>query len=269
MKSLILSFLFIFSFQALSAEFAFIRLSDGSFKWGELIERYEDRWFYEEDGDHVPVYYLLFKTKNGQPVVDFFNQDKIVSIHKFSLKKSLYKKYLNEHNLIFKNRVVLESDVLTGNEGHHKHERMFGNFAWDIGKLDENGSQYANQGLENADYYIFGKKVLAPLDGEVVGKVSDEIDNIPSPGLIGDLSGKVNNYLTIKAKYPFYVSLVHFKKDTIAVEVGDKVSAGQVLGEVGNSGVSYVPHLHYTLYLYVESHNRFISVPGFFNDCSH
>ncbi len=260
----ILLIISIFSFSALGADFAFIRMKDGSFKWGELIERYEDRWFYEADGDHVPTYLLLFKTRDQKPEFDFINQNEIEKVHSFHLESSWYKIFLKKNNLFFKNNVVENSDVLTGNEGHHKHEKMFGNFAWDIGKLDADGSQFLNQGLANEDYYIFAKKVMAPLSGTVVGKVDGEEDNIPSPNLVGDLSGKVNNYLTIRTVYPFYVSLVHFKKNTITVEVGDRVVAGQILGEVGNSGISYVPHLHYTLYLYVESHDRFISVPGFF-----
>ena len=68
----------------------------------------------------------------------------------------------------------------------------------------------------------------------------------------------------IKIQYPFYLSVVHFKKDSIKVNIGDKVSPGQELGLVGNSGVSYIPHLHYTLYIYEESLQRFISVPALF-----
>ncbi|TNF24980.1 MAG: M23 family metallopeptidase [Deltaproteobacteria bacterium] len=266
MKMLFSLFLILFSTQIFSAEYAFVEMRDGSFRWGELVERYEDRWFYEPAGEHVASYILLFKTKEGKPQVDFLNENEIKKSFSFSLRNSFYKSYLKEKNLYFKNKVVENADVLTGNEGHHKHEKMFGNFAWDLGMLDERGSQFRNQGFENQDYYIFGKEVLAPLSGTVVGKVDGEEDNLPSPNLVGDLSGKVNNYLTILADYPFYVSLVHFKKNTISVNVGDKVEAGQILGEVGNSGVSYVPHLHYTLYLYLESFDRFISVPGFFEE---
>jgi len=46
--------------------------------------------------------------------------------------------------------------------------------------------------------------------------------------------------------------------------VGDKVEVGMRLGTVGNSGVSYLPHLHYTLYTFLPQLDRFISIPGFF-----
>jgi murein DD-endopeptidase MepM/ murein hydrolase activator NlpD len=39
----------------------------------------------------------------------------------------------------------------------------------------------------------------------------------------------------------------HFQPGSIRVKVGDKVSPGQVLGLVGNSGNSSEPHLHFQL----------------------
>ncbi|PJB54700.1 MAG: hypothetical protein CO099_00070, partial [Bdellovibrio sp. CG_4_9_14_3_um_filter_39_7] len=66
----------------------------------------------------------------------------------------------------------------------------------------------------------------------------------------------------LKIDGPFYLSIVHFKQNSITVNIGDEVKIGQVLGQVGNSGVSYVPHLHYTLYAYIPELERFISVPA-------
>jgi murein DD-endopeptidase MepM/ murein hydrolase activator NlpD len=39
----------------------------------------------------------------------------------------------------------------------------------------------------------------------------------------------------------------HFQPGSIRVKVGDKISRGQVLGLVGNSGNSSEPHLHFQL----------------------
>ena len=38
----------------------------------------------------------------------------------------------------------------------------------------------------------------------------------------------------------------HFQLGSIRVKVGDKISRGQVLGLVGNSGNSSEPHLHFS-----------------------
>ena len=139
---------------------------------------------------------------------------------------------------------------------------MFGNFAWDISKVDEEGRTYQNSGDQLLDYYVFNKQVISPIDGVIVGLSNDEVDNVPRPSLTGGLSGLKNNYLTIKLRKEFYLSIVHFKKGSIPFSVGDKIFVGDELGLVGNSGVSYVPHLHYTLYIYIKGLDRFISVPG-------
>lgn len=264
MRNLILSIICIFSFSANAALFVSLSLSDDTQVDGEVIEIYKDRWFYEGESSLTETYVLLFNNSNNQAKFTFKNVKEISHVEFLKSGNSDYKKYLTKNGIIFKNKLVKRADVLTGNEGHHKFEKMFGNFAWDIGILNRKGKQFKRDGVELRDYYIYNKKVYAPMSGVVVGKVNLEEDNVPSPNFVGDLSSKKNNYLTIKVKDQIYLSIVHFKKDSIKVNIGDKVKAGEVLGRVGNSGVSYIPHLHYTMYLYVPSHDRFISVPGFF-----
>jgi murein DD-endopeptidase MepM/ murein hydrolase activator NlpD len=41
-----------------------------------------------------------------------------------------------------------------------------------------------------------------------------------------------------------FVLVAHLRKDSVRIGVGDLVEAGQVLGEVGNSGNSTQPHVH-------------------------
>tara|TARA_R110002072_G_scaffold101692_3_gene223950 strand:- start:297 stop:641 length:345 start_codon:yes stop_codon:yes gene_type:complete len=49
---------------------------------------------------------------------------------------------------------------------------------------------------------------------------------------------------------------VHAKKGSVKVKLGQRVKRGQLLGEVGNSGGSAIPHLHFTLVAF-----RGLSVP--------
>lgn len=267
MKSLFVIILFIVSFQvsAKSSLFVSVLKKDKTIVSGEFIERYEDRWFYEESSSEVKKYYLLFEVIKGKPKFHMIAVQDIKKVRVKRMRRSPYKRYLISNGLGFKNEIIPDADILTGNSGHHKFEKMFGNFAWDLGVLDEDQNQFRGAGLLLEDYYVFDKAVYSPVTGTVVGRVSDQVDNMPAPDFVGDLSEKVNNYLTIKMKYPFYLSVVHFKKDSITVKVGDEIGAGQLLGRVGNSGVSYIPHLHYTLYIYEESLKRFISVPAHFS----
>jgi len=256
------------SSEDVEARFCFYKLKNDSIVWGEHLETYEDRWFYQEAGDHVARFELLFDTSKTTDAetsaFSFISQKDIKKEFCWKNEDSNYYRYLKTQDLFFKNKLVKKAAVLTGNEGHHKFEAMFGNFAWDIGILDERASQHQGDGTELEDYYIFGAEVLSPLKGIVIGAVSDQEDNKVDLTFTGDLSEKTNNYLTIKVSPSIYVSIVHFKKDTITVKVGDTVSIGSRLGEVGNSGVSYLPHLHYTLYTYSLELSRFVSIPGYF-----
>lgn len=248
-----------------SAEYLKVTLLNGETITGEHIETYEDRWFYQPPAPTVQIYELIFSIKEGGPDFKLINQLDIKETEVLKEDASEYKNYLKVNNLFFKNNLVAGSDVLTGNEGHHKHERMYGNFAWDIGSLDIWGMQYKGSGEHLEDYYIFGAEVVSPLSGKVIGQVNDQPDNAPDLSFSGNLADKVNNYLTIQVAPKFYLSIVHFIEGSITVEIGDTVEVGDTLGQVGNSGVSYLPHLHYTLYTYIPEEKRFISIPGFFS----
>ena len=52
--------------------------------------------------------------------------------------------------------------------------------------------------------------------------------------------------------------MAHFKKGSIVVEAGDKVSQGQLLGLCGNSGHSTMPHLHF----HVQDRKNFWTAVG-------
>jgi hypothetical protein len=241
-----------------------LRMKNGEIYKGEFIDFYEDRWFYEPDSTDVKKYILLFEdTSKLGPQFYFKDLTKVLDMKVLpGGRESAYSKLLIKRQISLDYELVHQQHVLLGNEGYHKYEKMFGNFAWDIGVLGKNGRSFKNSGLLLGDYYVYSKEVRSPLSGVVVGKVNSEEDNPPDPSFKTNLKGKVNNHLTLQLDDLFYLSLVHFKKNSIRLSIGDSVEEGQVVGQVGNSGVSYLPHLHYTLYVYIEGINRFISVPG-------
>ena len=67
-------------------------------------------------------------------------------------------------------------------------------------------------------------------------------DNIP-----GVLNKNGVNFVIIDHLNGEFSVLVHLKKGSIIVAVGDTVVKGQEIGKVGNSGNSTQPHLHYHL----------------------
>ena len=50
------------------------------------------------------------------------------------------------------------------------------------------------------------------------------------------------------------------RKNGAAVEVGDILKAGDLIGYSGNTGFSSLPHLHFAVYK-AKSHGKFQSVP--------
>ena len=56
------------------------------------------------------------------------------------------------------------------------------------------------------------------------------------------------NFVTIRRPDGIIVFLCHLKCGSVAVQPGDPVRIGSLLGEVGNSGNSFSPHLHFNLF---------------------
>jgi murein DD-endopeptidase MepM/ murein hydrolase activator NlpD len=131
--------------------------------------------------------------------------------------------------------------ISQGYNGSHTHRDEW-QHALDFVVLDDNGKQFKNAGDYPSDYYCFGKTVLAPAGGTVEEVIFDIPDN--------DI-GKINtwqnwgNSVVIKHADYLYSCCSHLKNGSVNVKPGDKVKTGQKIGEVGNSGRSPYPHLHF------------------------
>lgn len=53
------------------------------------------------------------------------------------------------------------------------------------------------------------------------------------------------NHVVIKMRGGLSAVYAHPKPGSVRVKVGDKVKAGEVIGELGNTGASLAPHLHF------------------------
>lgn len=91
-----------------------------------------------------------------------------------------------------------------------------------------------------------GVDVLAAAAGTVVTALDGAYDrwtgSNPAP------SGEVGNLVTIDHGGGLRTTYAHLKRDSVAVTVGQSVVAGELLGEVGSSGQSSGPHLHFAVY---------------------
>jgi murein DD-endopeptidase MepM/ murein hydrolase activator NlpD len=115
-------------------------------------------------------------------------------------------------------------------------------FAYDFNQIGANGKSYQQDGTHNSDYFAYGKKVLAAKDGTVVSVRTDIAENDPGKTNVNMPGGNAVVIDHGDSKYSYYA---HLRPNSIALKPGAKVKAGDVIGEVGNSGESTEPSLHF------------------------
>ncbi len=123
---------------------------------------------------------------------------------------------------------------------HNAHQNMKG--AFDFLVYDKNGKSYRTDGKRNEDYYAFGKKIIAPCDGEVVRVIKGVKDNV-WPNM--NKMQSYGNTVVIKTAQQEFLLFAHMQAGSVVVQEGQKVVTGQKLGLCGNSGYSTEPHLHF------------------------
>lgn len=93
------------------------------------------------------------------------------------------------------------------------------------------GQWYIHKGVDLSTYRS-GDPILATADGQVV-----TVEYVPDFG----------NYVIIKHKHGFYTRYAHMQ--SFRVQRGQYVQQGQVIGYIGNTGISTGPHLHYEVHI--------------------
>ncbi|WP_257012997.1 M23 family metallopeptidase [Rhodococcus sp. ACPA4] len=122
-------------------------------------------------------------------------------------------------------------------------------FAVDWLRIDPDAvplSRSRGGGSKNEDYFAYGAPLLAVADGTVVAVVSGEQDQmpqqVPKDMPFDQLGG---NYVIIDIGNGNYAFYAHLKPMSATVNVGDLVTTGQVIGNLGNSGNTSEAHLHF------------------------
>lgn len=126
--------------------------------------------------------------------------------------------------------------------------RIAQRFAIDFARLGESGLPFQGDPKKNESWYGYGQEVLAVADG-VVASVQDGIpENVPlSPEMAIpiDVSNAGGNHVIVKLEDGRHAFFAHLIPGSLRVKPGDRVTSGQVLGLLGNSGNSDAPHLHF------------------------
>lgn len=116
-------------------------------------------------------------------------------------------------------------------------------FAYDF-VVRENGQSHAGDPQRLENYHCWGREILAPADGQVIGMVNDLADQ---PIGETDAENPAGNHVILALADDEFAFLAHMQQGTITVQRGQQVLAGDVLGLCGNSGNTSEPHLHFHL----------------------
>jgi murein DD-endopeptidase MepM/ murein hydrolase activator NlpD len=118
-------------------------------------------------------------------------------------------------------------------------------FAIDWNGMDSQGRFVVGDPDINASWVFYGKPVLAVADASVVRAVDrfpDQIPNHPKPVTLEQADG---NYVILALGDRRFAFYAHLKPGSIRVRRGDRVRRGEVIAQLGNSGSSTGPHLHF------------------------
>ena len=92
-------------------------------------------------------------------------------------------------------------------------------------------------------------------DGTVLQVVSDTPDTVTEAGALpGDVSFADLGGNVVHLGDGLYTSYFHLLPGSPTVNVGDRVTGGQIVGRLGNSGNSSGPHLHFQLQRSMAAH---------------
>ena len=121
-------------------------------------------------------------------------------------------------------------------------------FAIDYLQVDDQNRRFMGDSLKNESYFAEGEDALAVANGVVVATKDSIPENVPgvmSRAVPITLETVGGNHVIIDIGGGYYAFYAHLKPGSLKVKKGDRVTRGQVVGLVGNTGNSTEPHLHF------------------------
>ncbi|TDO73111.1 peptidase M23-like protein [Flavobacterium chryseum] len=189
----------------------------------------------------------------------FNNSKEKETVVKTTILPKRYQQEIN-YKLPLKGRVL----VYDGHDYNSHHRRFDYNFepiklldlksnfmryAYDFVILDANNNQFKNKGESNSDYFGFGNSVYAVADGKVLYAKGDHKDdkNFDVPKLKENPLELYGNCIAIEHKDGSVSMYGHLKENSLKFKKGDLVKSGEEIGQIGVSGSSFFPHLHFEI----------------------
>jgi hypothetical protein len=119
-------------------------------------------------------------------------------------------------------------------------------FAIDYLQLGPDGTIYRGDGSKPESYPYYGADIHAVADGPVVGVTEGLPEQVPGQSPTGlPLDQYGGNHVVQDIGGGNYAFYAHLKTGTVKVKPGDQLTTGQVIANLGNTGNSDAPHLHF------------------------
>jgi Peptidase family M23 len=119
-------------------------------------------------------------------------------------------------------------------------------FAIDYIQLRPDGTMFTGDISKPESFGYFGADIHAVADGPVVAAVDGLPEQVPGKSPAGlKLEEYGGNHIVQDIGNGNYAFYAHLKTDSLKVKVGDKLTTGQVIAALGNTGNSDAPHLHF------------------------
>lgn len=181
----------------------------------------------------------------------------------FILTSTVYpKKYLQKDKLSFplKGRILVY-DAHDYNSHHRRFDYTFQpikelglstnfmRYAYDFVIVNNENKQFKNKGETDQDFFGFGNPVYAVAGGKVIYVSANHKDNknFDVPKLKENPLELYGNCVAIQHTDSSISVYGHLQENSIKVKLGDAVKANQELAQIGVSGSSFFPHLHFEI----------------------
>lgn len=210
----------------------------------ELSETVYDKILKWAESNTYPEFENFIKVLSDDDVamlVKLFESEVEISSTKFSpIVVEDKSEYLQKTVLVFP--FEGEFFVAQGNRSWISHKKDTSNeFALDFVIQKKGGMVFGNS-AKNEKYFAWGKPVLAPADGVVLAIRDGNEDHPPLTTALNK-----SNFVKIQHENGEVSNIHHLMNGSIIVKEGQKVLRGEMVGKVGDSGISMFPHIHYQL----------------------
>ncbi len=119
-------------------------------------------------------------------------------------------------------------------------------FAIDYVQLSADGTVVSGDATKPESYPYFGADIHAVADGPVVAVLDGLPEQVAGKSPTGlPLDQYAGNHVVQDIGNGNYALYAHLETDSVQIEAGDQLTSGQVIANLGNTGNTDAPHLHF------------------------